>query len=985
MVGAALAAARRRVYVRDMDVLSNRTVEGRKTVTVLFCDLVAFTELAGRLDPEALRHLMLRFFERAAAVIEAHGGTVEKFVGDEVMAVFGVPVVHEDDPLRAVRAALDVKACVAELDRAAEVHLEVRMGINTGEVVTGDPSAGHGFVSGDAVAVGKRLEQAAAPGEIVVGVSTYRLVEHAVRATQLDPLRLKGKADVATAFRLESVDEAATAIPRRDDTRFVGQERELERLRAAYVEATSAGVRLVTIVGDSGIGKSRLAQELVGSLGDEASVVVARCPPYGEGTTFSPIREAFRHAGRDESVLDRSSYEVFAATRGLFEELAREQPVVAVFDDVHWAEETLLDLIEHLAVRLGRAPVLILCLARPELAEKRPQWLGRPEATVSLQALSALDARGLLDALDAPEAVRDRIAELAEGNPLFIEQLAAFAGEGGDDVTLSGSIRGVLHARLDRLDLEERSVLEHAAVIGRSFALDAVLRLIPTAEQEAAQARVFGLVRRGLIEPDVSIPDDGFRFQHALIREAVYEGMPKALRADLHELVALQLGDAGDEPALVGFHLEQTCRLRQELGLRDGELAERAGHLLRLAAEETLSRTDAPATLSLLERARALLPTGDPELPAVLTSLGAARLNAGDIPGAESALVEAVDAAVALGLRAAELHARIELQFVRSFAGETPVGESVALAEEAIAELEPLGDELALARAWWLRSSGDIAACRWRARGEAIDRALEHARRAQAGAEMVGTLAGLAAQALLHGPTPVDEAIGRLEELLDGLGLDPPLRSSLHTSLAGLLALRGDFDGARRLFRDAAATYEEFGMRFRRATQSFVGAQIEMLAGDPAAAERQLRSSSAAFDEIGAATSAPTHRALLAEVVVRLGRLEEAEELAQRVAADASAEDLLAQVLWRSALARVRAREGSAQEAVELATEARRLIADAEFPQLGITTLTAAAEAAVAADDGAEAERLLGEARTIAEAKGAVASVAQVEAVRVAG
>ena len=182
-------------------MLSNRTVEGRKTVTVLFCDLVAYTELAGRLDPEALRHLMLVFFEHAAAAIEAHGGTVEKFVGDEVMAVFGVPVVHEDDALRAVRAALAVHERVAELDRGSDVHLEVRIGINTGEVVTGDPSAGHGFVSGDAVAVGKRLEQAAAPGEIVLGESTYRLVEHAVHATPLDPLTLKGKSEQASAFR----------------------------------------------------------------------------------------------------------------------------------------------------------------------------------------------------------------------------------------------------------------------------------------------------------------------------------------------------------------------------------------------------------------------------------------------------------------------------------------------------------------------------------------------------------------------------------------------------------------------------------------------------------------------------------------------------------------------------------------------------------------------------------------------------------------
>ena len=968
-----------------MDVLSSRPVEGRKTVTVLFCDLVAYTELAGRLDPEALRHLMLVFFERAAAAIEAHGGTVEKFVGDEVMAVFGVPVVHEDDALRAVRAAVAVQECVAGLDRESDVHLEVRIGVNTGEVVTGDPSAGHGFVSGDAVNVGKRLEQAAAPGEIVLGESTHRLVGHAVQAPPLPPLTLKGVAEETTAFRLESVDPAATAIPRRDDTPLVGQSHELERLRSAYGEASSSGVRLVTVVGDSGIGKSRLARELLRSLEGEAGVVVASCPPYGEGTTFSPIREAFRHAGRDETVLEGSSYEVFAATRSLFEDLAREQPLVAVFDDVHWAEETLLDLIEHLSVRLGAARVLLLCIARPELAERRPQWLSRPEATLRLEALSSMDAHDLLAALDAPAAVRERIAELAEGNPLFIEQLAAFAGEEGEDVTLSGSIRGVLHARLDRLDPEERAVLERASVLGRSFALDAVLQLMPSDEQDQAHGRVFELVRRGLIRPDVMSETDGFRFQHALIREAVYEGMPKALRADLHETVATQLDGTDAAPAVVGYHLEHTFLLRRELGLRDAELARRAGRLLRLAAEETLSRTDAPATISLLERARVLLPDDDRELPALLTGLGVARLNGGDLPGAEAALGEAVDAAVALGQRAAELHARIELQFMRAFAEETPVEESVELAEEAIRELEPLGDELALARAWWLRSTGDLAAGRWRARGEAIEHALEHARRARAGAEMVGTLAGLSAQALLHGPTPVDEAIAGIQDLRDELGLDSPLRGSINTSLAGLLAMRGDFAEARRLFRDAAATYEEFGLRFRRANQSFVGAQIELLAGDTPAAEQQLRASTAAFDEIGAATSATTHRALLAEVVARLGRVEEATELAQQVAVQASSHDLIAQVLSRTALARVRLGEGSTQEAVELATEASRLLTDAEFPQLAIAALTAGAEAAAAADDGADAERLLTEARQIAEAKGATASLAQLDAIRVAG
>ena len=333
---------------------------------------------------------MLVFFERAAAAIEAHGGTVEKFVGDEVMAVFGVPVVHEDDALRAVRAALAVHECVAGLDRESDVHLEVRIGINTGEVVTGDPSAGHGFVSGDAVAVGKRLEQAAAPGEIVLGESTYRLVEHAVSATPLDPLTLKGKAEQAIAFRLESVDPAATAIPRRDDTPLVGQQQELERLRSAYGEAASSGVRLVTIVGDSGIGKSRLARELLRSLEGEASVVVASCPPYGEGTTFSPIREAFRHM---RSRRERARGLELRGVRGDAEPVRGSRPRAAARRGLRRRPLGRGDAARPdrapLASGLGAAPVLLLCLARPELAERRPQWLSRPEATLRLEALSA--------------------------------------------------------------------------------------------------------------------------------------------------------------------------------------------------------------------------------------------------------------------------------------------------------------------------------------------------------------------------------------------------------------------------------------------------------------------------------------------------------------------------------------------------------------------------------------------------------------------
>lgn len=951
-------------------------MEGRKTVTVLFADLVAFTQLAERLDPEALRGLMSEFFARAAAVVERLGGVVEKFVGDEVMAIFGFPVVREDDALRAVRAAAALRDCVAELDREVEARLEVRIGVNTGEVMTGDPSLGHSFVSGDPIAVGKRLEQAAEPGEILVGEKTYRLVAHAVRASEVGPLTLKGKSHGVPAHRLDAVDPEATAIPRRGDTPFAGHFRELEWLRAHYDRVAGGdGAHMVTVVGEPGIGKSRLVRELVVGVEGDATTLVGRCPPHGEGVTFSPVREVFREAGRDDAELQGSSYEVFTAARRLLEELAQARPVVAVFDDVHWAEETLLDLLEYLALRLGRAPVLVLCLSRPELMERRPQWVRDPSTTLALEPLSDSESNVLIEALGAPQLHTARIAEMAEGNPLFIEQLALFAREEGASVTLVDSIRGVLHARLDRLDPEARAVLERAAVIGRSFSLATMLEMVPFAEQETAQARFFELARQGIVRPDAAVPDEGFRFQHALIRDAVYEAMPKAVRADLHQAAAAHLEASGHADSVCGYHLERAHQLRRDLGRHDHELGRRAGSLLMGAGHDALGRSDVPAGIALLERARSLLPPADPQLSPLLTALGDAYVKAGDMPAAELVLEEAVVVAEQQGARSPELHARVERQFVREFTTRsTSARESVAVAEAAIPELEGLGDNLALARAWWLRSSDALAACRWLERAVAIEHALTYAMRAEAGLAMVSTLGGLLAQALLHGPTPVSEAIDRVARLPDELGLSGAQRVAVDTALAGLLAMDGRIDDARQMYLDGVATTEEFGQRFRRALNAVVGAQIELLAGDPSSAERELRASSVALAEFGASTSAATHRGMLAEVLCMLGRSDEAEAQARDVAEEATEDDLITQVLWRTALARALAHRGLMASARKPAEQALELSAGMQFPFVQVAALTAAAEA-----DAGDPGRLLDEARKIMDAKGNRAELARLE------
>ena len=522
------------------------SLAGRKVVTVLFCDVIASSELGDRLDPESLRLVTSRYFERAAALVEGHGGTIEQFIGDELMAVFGVPLVHEDDALRAVRAAAELLESAVSLEAELESgsSLEVRIGINTGEVVAAEPGAGQRFVTGDGVAVGKRLEEAAAPGEILLGSETHALVEHAVVASPLEPLKARGKRPEVTVFRLESVDTAATAIPRTDDGPFVGRESELDRLRALYAGvAGGGGTRLVTLAGEPGIGKSRLARAFLAEFADDATVLVGRCPPYGEGATFRPLRELLRQVGRDEGMLEGRSHEVFAAVRHVFEELASERPVIAAFDDVHWAEPTFLDFVEYLAGRLGAAPVLLLCLTRPQLAELRPAWLQQPAVALTLEPLSEVESESLLAALGTPPSARPRIAVAAEGNPLFVEQLAAIADEYGAATEMPVSIRGVLHERLDRLERQERSVLERAAVTGRSFSLEAVLDLTPEEERESVQARLLALVRKRFVRLDTTAPDEGFRFHHALIRDAAYDGIPKRTRAELHERAAARLED----------------------------------------------------------------------------------------------------------------------------------------------------------------------------------------------------------------------------------------------------------------------------------------------------------------------------------------------------------------------------------------------------------------------------------------------------------
>jgi class 3 adenylate cyclase len=346
--------------------------EVRKTVTVLFCDVSGSTAMGERLDPESMRRVIARYFDVMREAIERHGGTVEKFIGDAVMAVFGIPVVHEDDALRAVRAATDMRESLArlndELERDWGVRIESRIGVNTGEVVTGE---GDSLATGDAVNVAARLEQGAAPGETLLGESTHRLVRAAITAEPVKPLAAKGKSEPVAAFRLEGLVEGAEFIPRRLDSPLVGRENELAQLQRAFNHAVSERVAyLFTLLGPAGIGKSRLVRELYDRV--DATPLAGRCLPYGEGITYWPLGEI--ESLSTEIDFEANRDEIALQARRILERLARAQPLLVVFDDLQWAEPTFLDLIDHVADLARDAPMLLVCVARPELLDVRPSW-----------------------------------------------------------------------------------------------------------------------------------------------------------------------------------------------------------------------------------------------------------------------------------------------------------------------------------------------------------------------------------------------------------------------------------------------------------------------------------------------------------------------------------------------------------------------------------------------------------------------------------
>jgi class 3 adenylate cyclase/tetratricopeptide (TPR) repeat protein len=950
--------------------------ELRKTVTVLFCDMTGSTAVGESVDPETLRAFLGRYFRRVRSIVESHGGTVEKFAGDAVMAAFGVPVLHEDDALRAVRAAAEIREALPDLD------VQARIGVNTGEVVTGTEER---LATGDAVNVAARLEQAAAPGEILLGAETVRRVRAAVDTEQLPPLTLKGKSQPVDAYRLLRVRDAPG---RRLDTPMVGRERELRGLRDAFARAAhDRSCQLFTILGNAGVGKSRLAAEFVNRI--DARVLRGRCLSYGTGITYWPLIEIVEQLDAlpnedavatplralvGDSEAATSGDEIAWAFRKLLEHEASDAPLVCVLDDLHWAEEKFLDLVEHVADLARGAPILLLCLSRPDLLDRRGGWAGGKlnATTVLLEPLDAAEADRLLDALGGvDDALRERIVAAAEGNPLYLEEMVALVHESeGAEVTVPPTIQALLAARLDQLDPAERSVLERGAIEGRVFHRSAVDAL-DGSDGDAAE-RLVSLVRKELVRPEPArVPgEEAYRFRHLLIRDAAYDALPKAVRCDLHERFATWVEerrpDSGELDEIVGHHLEQAARYAEELGRPDGPLAERAGRRLGQAGRRALWRGDNLAAASLLVRALTLL--GPSHLDVALElDLASAQ----PTPTEAAAIARgAAERARARGDEAGAAAARVAAAFHGLLAGESALDDLAASVGAALPLLERAEDHAGLAHVWSAQGYGVANVLgRYGDWAHAAGQALRHARLAGQRPTHLFSLE----VALVVGPTPADEALRTLDEAVAEVPHPTPLlfRSQL-------LAMLGRFDEAWQVAREASERLSE--LTGGADAGEYALAEIASLEGDFETAARHLRGFCDFLEHFEQRGLLSTFAPMLGRALCALGRYDEAEPQAQLGRELGEEHDVATQALWRQVQARIQSHRGKHDEAGALAREAVDLIDQTDALNFQGAALSDLGEVLVGAGRPEQAAASLGQALERYERKQNLAAAAQVSA-----
>ena len=976
----------------------------RKTVTILFSDVVDSTGLGERLDPETLSHVLTDYFEGVRPVIERHGGTLAKFIGDAVMAVYGLTELHADDALRAVRSAVEMRETLARLNEDFEerygVILATRTGINTGTVAGKGLVPDRNFVAGDTANTAARLQQAAEPGEILLAESSYKLVRGSVEVELVASPQLKGKQTPVAAYRLVGVASIAEPLPRLDAP-LVGRQDILAQLEWALERTvTEKSCRLISILGAPGIGKSRLVHEFIVRLAEQATVLRGRCLPYGEGITFWPLAAMIKQAadiregdGADDAVAKLAALvepdedartvaetiaqltglletrgaveEGFWAVRTLLARLAQNRPLVVMLDDAQWAEPTLLALIEHVARHAASVPILMLCIGRPDLLERRPDWGQSLEQSTTLR-LEPLDEAAsdrliaeLLGEARSGLDVRDRIADMAEGNPLFVEQMISMLIDDGQLVKEDGSwvavgdfqtisippgIHALLAARLERLDADERAVLGLAAVIGQTFYVGALEAMASPVLSGRIPSVLHELVHKELVRPGQSdfVDEGAFEFRHLLIRDAAYDALSKESRADLHVRFAdwfeARAGDRSSEYAeIVGWHLERAHRYLFELGTlgeRGNELARRAADRLAAAGWTASARGDVSAGVTLRSRALTLMPADAPGRPQVLADLGDALLWRGRFDEADRALSEAIELADRAGDERTRIRSRLSqlrLRFQVDPAADYEQLEIEAL--EAATLCESNGDDFGAARAWRVVYWTRWGLCQLERMRPAAERAFEYDRRARdqhyPQDDLIGVLVSL-----VWGPTPASEALAKGEEILEAVQGHRGAEAYAMCFLGQVRGMLGQREAAREMILRGVADRQELG-DLPGAAMSHgegLGYFVEMVRGDWRAGEKELRQGFEALESMGDKNYLAITAGWLAHCLYAQGRYDEADDFADICEKSAAKSWIAAQVLWRGARAMLLARRGNvdagealAREAVDLALRTDRV------------------------------------------------------------
>jgi len=960
-----------------------RRAESRRMLTILFADLSLVHTIDDVTAPDE-RAAMVRVFDTARGILERHGGTVENFIGDAVMAIFGLEQRREDDALRAVRAATEMQDRLLDLREVLErdfgVRLAVTIGVNTGTVIAGDPGAGERLVTGDAVNVAARLEQTAASGDVVIGELTRHLAGPALEVEALAPLSLKGKSEPVPAYRVRAIRQVED-VRSGFELPLVGRDTEMQHLQRLWDQTKSArSWRRVSLIGEAGTGKSRLVHELLDSLTCHHTTLRGACLPYGEGITFWPIAEIVRsaaaiNAGDDRSMsmhaieavspdrevairlqalagLDDRTVpvtEISWAVRRLLDHLAAQAPLIVVIDGLHWAEPTLLGILDDLVSTGDDVPALLITMER-RAGDDHP---GSPLPSDDLEVLRLgpldeersheLVVRALgHDAL--PLSVRERIVRSSEGTPLFIEQLLTMLiGDGRlvrdgdrwtatasiDELTVPPTIEALLAARIDALTEAERAVLQPASVMGDSFSSRAVEDLL----SEPALGPTFEtLAKRQLIArlgSSDALADH--RFRNLMIRDVVYDGLLKRTRSELHRQFAdwLAAGPAANRlneiEEILGYHLERAFLLGAEVASVDSTLIEigrRAANHLAAAGERAFARGDMPAAGSLLERAARTLLGEGVRAAHLLQLAGDAVFETGSFELAASLYDEseslARDAGAACGVASAKL-ARCTMRYLTGD-GVDDAG-ARAMVEDLLPIFQSAEDHGGVARCWRLRANIEMIGGRWGAAEAAAMETIAHARRAGDHVlerRVIPALVGC----MIYGPTPVGEGLRQCNDLLVDAAGDSRRLALIEQFTGYLLALDGDFDEARRLSTHARESLAELGWSFDAALVSIQLGSIEMMAGRPDAAERVLREDYETLKRMGEQNYLSTTAAVLAEALRRQGRLGEAEALIDESQSMAAPGDLGTQLTWRSTRVKLLRERGLTQEAEATAREA---------------------------------------------------------------